>query len=145
MRCTVLGGSRGTPSSNVMGQSASTCMRTSTVQLCDMGRCPRLLLVMLLLLCREPTLTTRTSHFEGCLDYIWLSRGHWEVQSTLEMPYSEPAEAGPPGGISKQELGTCPNKQQPSDHLAIGCEAALLPLGVAAADTGAEARDVVLR
>lgn len=77
--------------------------------------------------CREPTLTTRTKSFSGCLDYIWLSKQHWQVASTLEMPYAEPAGApGPPEGVAEEEFGACPNKAQPSDHLAVGCEAVLL-------------------
>lgn len=76
--------------------------------------------------CREPTLTTRTSTFSGCLDYIWLSKQHWQVQSTLELPFQEPeGPPGPPDGVTT--LDPCPNAEQPSDHLAIGCEAVLLP------------------
>lgn len=75
--------------------------------------------------CREPTLTTRTTSFSGCLDYIWLSKQHWRVQSTLEMPFVEPAgQPGPPQCVTALEA--CPNKEQPSDHLAVGCEALLL-------------------
>jgi hypothetical protein len=76
--------------------------------------------------CREPALTTRTSSFSGCLDYIWLSKLHWQVAGTLQMPYAEPrGPPGPPEGVTT--LGTCPNEQQPSDHLAVGCDAVLLP------------------
>ena len=78
--------------------------------------------------CREPTLTTRTNHFSGCLDYIWLSKQHWKVQATLEMPYAEPAgEPGPPDRVAVEEFEACPNRLQPSDHIAVGCEAVLLP------------------
>jgi CCR4-NOT transcription complex subunit 6 len=76
---------------------------------------------------REPTLTTRTSSFSGCLDYIWVSKQGLQVTGTLRMPYSEPA--GPPGGpegVSAAAMGACPNAAQPSDHLAVGCEVALL-------------------
>jgi hypothetical protein len=84
--------------------------------------------------CREPTLTTRTQGFSGCLDYVWLSKQHWQVQSTLEMPFQEPhGEPGPPDGVSTEMLGPCPSKDQPSDHLAVGCDALLLPVGAAAA------------
>ncbi len=37
----------------------------------------------------EPPLTTRTSSFDGVLDYLFLSAGHFEVQETLEMPYPQ--------------------------------------------------------
>lgn len=90
--------------------------------------------------CREPTLTTRTKSFHGCLDYVWLSKQHWDVQDTMKMPYEEPQDIGPPEGISYDELGTCPNKTQPSDHLAIGCDAVLLPVAEAAV---AEVQEVV--
>lgn len=84
-----------------------------------------MLVVLVLGVCREPTLTTRTKGFDGCLDYIWLSKQHWGVTSTLEMPYREPDEAGPPEGIAHDEFGTCPSRDFPSDHLAVGCEAVL--------------------
>jgi mRNA deadenylase 3'-5' endonuclease subunit Ccr4 len=76
--------------------------------------------------CREPPLTTRTKGFSGTLDYLWLSRQHWQVASTLAMPYSEPQAAAPPASVV--DLPPCPNEVMPSDHLAVGCEALLLPV-----------------
>jgi mRNA deadenylase 3'-5' endonuclease subunit Ccr4 len=76
--------------------------------------------------CREPPLTTRTKSFSGTLDYLWISRQHWQVASTLAMPYSEPQEAAPPESVV--DLQPCPNEVMPSDHLAVGCEALLLPV-----------------
>ncbi|KAF6252797.1 hypothetical protein COO60DRAFT_1628447 [Scenedesmus sp. NREL 46B-D3] len=75
---------------------------------------------------REPPLTTRTSRFSGTLDYLWLSRQHWRVASTLAMPYSELPAAAPPESVA--DLPPCPNEVMPSDHLAVGCEALLLPV-----------------
>jgi hypothetical protein len=48
------------------------------------------------------------------------------------MPYKEPRDVGPPEGVSNDELGTCPNGSEPSDHLAVGCDAVLLPVAGAA-------------
>lgn len=83
-------------------------------------------------LCREPTLTTRTNSFSGCLDYIWLSKRHWQVQSTLQLPFQEPS--GEPGPPDRVKLDTCPNQHQPSDHLLIGCDVVLMPSAGAAAE-----------
>jgi mRNA deadenylase 3'-5' endonuclease subunit Ccr4 len=93
--------------------------------------------------CREPTLTTRTKSFDGCLDYVWLSKQHWTVQSTLPMPYKEPQDIGPPEGVSNDELSACPNKTEPSDHLAVGCDATLLPVAGAAVAEVAQALEVL--
>jgi mRNA deadenylase 3'-5' endonuclease subunit Ccr4 len=62
-------------------------------------------------------MTNITPSFRGCLDYIWLSAGHWDVKDTLSMPYSE--EDGPdPANIKFRSM---PNENFPSDHLAIAC------------------------
>ena len=62
-------------------------------------------------------MTNITPSFRGCLDYIWLSVGHWDVEDTLSMPYCE--EDGPdPANI---RFGPIPNETFPSDHLAIAC------------------------
>ncbi|KXZ45485.1 hypothetical protein GPECTOR_54g226 [Gonium pectorale] len=36
---------------------------------------------------RDPPATIRTAGFRGCLDYVWVSRGHWALSATLDMPY----------------------------------------------------------
>eukprot|EP00879_Flechtneria_rotunda_P009550 GHRR01009996.1.p2 GENE.GHRR01009996.1~~GHRR01009996.1.p2 ORF type:complete len:401 (+),score=178.63 GHRR01009996.1:721-1923(+) len=81
---------------------------------------------------REPALTTRTTTFQGTLDYIWLSKQHWRVAATLAMPYQDPS-APASGSISSvaqaepvSNFSPCPNEHQPSDHLAVGCDAVLL-------------------
>lgn len=62
-------------------------------------------------------MTNITASFRGCLDYVWLSAGHWQVKDTLSMPYSE--EDGPdPADIAFRPI---PNEHFPSDHLAIAC------------------------
>lgn len=69
----------------------------------------------------EPPLTTQTSTFMGCLDYIWLSRKHWQVTSTLCMPYD--VQKGPqPETVGFRPI---PDKEFPSDHLAVGCQVIL--------------------
>lgn len=73
---------------------------------------------------REPPLTTRTNRFSGTLDYLWLSKQHWQVAKTLAMPYREAQAAAPPESV--MDLPPCPNEVMPSDHLAVGCEALLL-------------------
>lgn len=70
---------------------------------------------------QEPPLTTQTNSFMGCLDYIWLSQKHWQVTSTLSMPYD--VQKGP----QPQTVGfrPIPDKEFPSDHLAVGCQVIL--------------------
>ena len=68
----------------------------------------------------EPPLTTQTSTFMGCLDYIWLSRKHWQVTSTLGMPYD--VQKGRPETVGFRPV---PDKEFPSDHLAVGCQVIL--------------------
>ena len=69
----------------------------------------------------EPPLTTQTSTFMGCLDYIWLSRKHWQVTSTLGMPYN--VQKGPqPENVGFRPI---PDKEFPSDHLTVGCQVIL--------------------
>lgn len=41
------------------------------------------------LLHREPALTTRTSDFAGCLDYVWVTPQHFSVTGTLALPYPD--------------------------------------------------------
>lgn len=70
---------------------------------------------------QEPPLTTQTAWFEGCLDYIWSSVGHWQVTHILEMPYKvmegrEPRAEG---------FAAIPDAEFPSDHLAMGCRLVL--------------------
>ncbi|PNH11849.1 CCR4-NOT transcription complex subunit 6-like [Tetrabaena socialis] len=36
---------------------------------------------------REPPATIRTGGFRGGIDYVFVSRGHWAVSCTLDMPY----------------------------------------------------------
>ena len=70
---------------------------------------------------QEPPLTTQTSTFMGCLDYIWLSQKHWEVTSTLSLPYD--ARKGPePQNVQFRPI---PDAQFPSDHLAVACQVVL--------------------
>merc|ERR1712194_1965 len=45
--------------------------------------------------------------FMGCLDYIFLSKSHWEVDDVLPIPNEEEAT----------ERGVMPNRFEPSDHL----------------------------
>eukprot|EP00884_Botryococcus_braunii_P020456 jgi/Botrbrau1/7094/Bobra.0165s0116.1 len=71
---------------------------------------------------KEPPLTNKTSTFAGCLDYIWMQQGKWEVLATLGLPY--PEDAGPQPECV--DLPPCPNPQQPSDHLPIACKLQLL-------------------
>ncbi|KAI8474955.1 MAG: hypothetical protein J3K34DRAFT_489391 [Monoraphidium minutum] len=62
---------------------------------------------------REPPLTTRTSTFEGVLDYIFLSRGHFRVLATLEMPYAhEQAPPEGPGGAAEPPAGQRQQQQR---------------------------------
>ncbi|GFR46881.1 hypothetical protein Agub_g8522 [Astrephomene gubernaculifera] len=42
---------------------------------------------------RDPPLTTRTATFAGCLDYIFISPQHFEIESTLELPYDDPSSS----------------------------------------------------
>lgn len=70
---------------------------------------------------QEPPLTTQTNSFMGCLDYIWLSRKHWQVTSTLSMPYD--VQKGPqPQTVAFRPI---PDEEFPSDHLAVGCQVIL--------------------
>lgn len=76
---------------------------------------------------REPPLTTRTPTFAGCLDYIWVSRGHWDVQCTLSLPYEEPSTWVDP--LTDVDFAPIPNEEFPSDHIAMGCILRLVPSG----------------
>lgn len=70
---------------------------------------------------KEPPLTTQTAWFKGCLDYIWMSLGHWHVTHVLDMPYKTVE------GREPQAEGFCaiPDAEFPSDHLAMGCRLVL--------------------
>lgn len=60
---------------------------------------------------------------ERCLDYIWLG-GAARLVRTLTMPYGGDA-GGEPGAAAR--FSRIPNRQWPSDHIAIGAEI-LLPM-----------------
>jgi hypothetical protein len=77
----------------------------------------------------EPPLTTRTSTFDGTLDYLFLSAGDWEVAAVLSMPYAAGggAAARPPSSVPPDAFPAAPNAVWPSDHLAVGAELVLLP------------------
>lgn len=71
---------------------------------------------------REPPVTNCTENFRGCLDYVWLSRGSWQVQATLATPYNEGAGPDP----KDVDLPPLPNADHPSDHLPVACKVTLL-------------------
>lgn len=65
---------------------------------------------------QEPLLTTCTSEFKNCIDYIFLSRGDFVVSEVLEMPYDT-------SGLREAKhikFNRIPNARFPSDHLAVG-------------------------
>lgn len=85
----------------------------------------------------EPALTTRTTQFEGTLDYIFVSPAHWRVTGVLEDPWVDEKEMDEKeSGEGEDEGGTAsashpptpslaafpptPNQAWPSDHLAVG-------------------------
>lgn len=84
---------------------------------------------------REPPVTNRTAAFSGCLDYCWLSRGHWAVGEALMPPYRfDPAPPGQrstlvndPRDVPEGQLPPIPDAAFPSDHLALGFRLHLLP------------------
>lgn len=93
-------------------------------------------------------LTTRTTSFSGCLDYIWLSKQHFQVAQTLAMPYPDPGSVprgSPDDLLSSSVFGPCPNELFPSDHLAVGCDVALLPVSSEATVKVASEAAVVLK
>jgi hypothetical protein len=90
-------------------------------------------------------LTTRTATFDGTLDYLFLSAGHWQVLSTLDMPFPSQQQQGqgqhgqrpggggltgahavPPGSVSQAAFPPAPNAVWASDHVAVGAELELL-------------------
>lgn len=71
---------------------------------------------------REPAATNITGTFRGCLDYVWLSQGHFAVRRLLEAPAGLAAAQRP----SEVSLGPIPDAVFPSDHLAVGGEVVLL-------------------
>lgn len=81
---------------------------------------------------REPPLTTKTDGFAGCLDYVWLSEGHWAVSAALQLPYRwDPAPPGQPSAVNDPEdvpdMPPIPDDRFPSDHLALAFKLHLLP------------------
>eukprot|EP00392_Amoebophrya_sp_AT5.2_P016407 g16668.t1 len=62
------------------------------------------------------------SDFMETLDYIFLSKSHWEVQRVLKLP--EEREA--------YEAGVCPNEYEPSDHLLIAATLTCRKFGLGA-------------
>ncbi|GLC57141.1 hypothetical protein PLESTB_001191800 [Pleodorina starrii] len=109
---------------------------------------------------REPPLTTRTSSWAGCIDFVWISRGDFSVASGLAMPYDDGGlpPLGPAGGASGGggaggggsrdptwrdpltdiAFTAIPNEFFPSDHLAVGGEV-LVAAAAAAADAATAA------
>jgi mRNA deadenylase 3'-5' endonuclease subunit Ccr4 len=86
---------------------------------------------------REPPCTTRTETFAGSLDYIWLTKQHFEVTAVMEMPYEIPTEDRLGSSKLKDLLPAIPNQWFPSDHLAVGCEV-VLRQGRGHSDSGSE-------
>lgn len=82
---------------------------------------------MAIALGEEPPLTTKTADFQGTLDYIFV-RMPQHVVRVLQMPFEglHEAEAFPP--IPNQTLW-------PSDHLALVCDVAVVPLEGEAQET----------
>lgn len=68
---------------------------------------------------REPSFTNHTPSFTGCLDYVWLSRGDWEVVAAMELPSGPEAAAHVPNQ-APSGLGPMPNATEPSNHVALG-------------------------
>ncbi len=69
---------------------------------------------------RDPSLTTKTASFAGCLDYLFVSPQHWEVVSTLDMPFAEPHGRSPPRDpLNEVRLPPLPNGTFPSYHLSL--------------------------
>lgn len=65
---------------------------------------------------REPLITTCTSDFKNCIDYIFLSKGDLNVLETLRMPY----ESDGLREAKHVKFHRIPNAVFPSDHLAVG-------------------------
>lgn len=65
---------------------------------------------------QEPLITTCTSEFKNCIDYIFLSRGDFTVSEVLEMPYDANGLREP----KHVKFNRIPNARFPSDHLAVG-------------------------
>jgi endonuclease/exonuclease/phosphatase family metal-dependent hydrolase len=72
---------------------------------------------------QEPTCTMKDHRGARCLDYLWLG-GAARLVRTLRMPYGG-AQSGDAGAAAS--FPRIPNRQWPSDHLAIGAEI-LLPM-----------------
>ena len=102
----------------------------------------------------EPPLTTRTATFDGALDYIFVSEGHFSVAAALEMPYDDAGSSGGgnggggngnggggngnggngvralrPSSVPAAAFPPAPNAEWGSDHLAIGADLDLLAPG----------------
>lgn len=72
---------------------------------------------------KEPPVTNCTQWFQGCLDYIWVSREAFQVSHWLGMPYDNDAPDDP----ADVHFGPIPDSLWPSDHLAVGCRVQLAP------------------
>lgn len=80
----------------------------------------------------EPPLTTKTASFEGCLDYVWVSKQVFNPTEILEMPYywdKLPLVGGTSSDNNDDkkvdlavDLKAMPNEEYPSDHLAVGAK-----------------------
>ncbi|GLC54912.1 hypothetical protein PLESTB_000919400 [Pleodorina starrii] len=70
---------------------------------------------------RDPPLTTRTTTFAGCLDYIFVSPAHFDVTSTLELPYAmSPASCDAVRDpLTDVRFPPIPSSEFPSDHLSL--------------------------
>ena len=63
---------------------------------------------------QEPALTNYTDHYQGGLDYIWMSEELIRPVGVSILPTVEEIEAGGSGRL--------PNARYVSDHLALDCE-----------------------
>ena len=63
---------------------------------------------------KEPELTTYTDHYQGCLDYIWVTKDFIQPIAVSLLPSVEEIEAV--GGLR------LPNPRYVSDHMALDCE-----------------------
>ena len=63
---------------------------------------------------KEPELTNYTDHYQGCLDYIWVTKDFIQPIAVSLLPSVEEIEAV--GGLR------LPNPRYVSDHMALDCE-----------------------
>ena len=59
-------------------------------------------------------MTNYTDHYQGCLDYIWVTKDSIQPVAVSVLPTTEEIEAA--GGLR------LPNARYVSDHLALDCE-----------------------